>query len=149
MKSKEDFNSRGLFETQLSRAFTTEKCFNLEILESRVKLAIKNNRKHSLIIKLGIFGSLALFTFVGFLTVLYVAGQQIISSPLSELVQMMFSDLILIKVAWQEFLMSLVESLPVVPLVSILLALLILLVIVKFAYYYLSAYSILKRHYEI
>lgn len=88
-------------------------------LADRVIFAIERKKRFYASIKLVIYSVVATTSFVGLAIVWRVEGSAIINSEAIQLLSLLFSDFSLIVNYWQDYTLSLLESLPVVSIIVV------------------------------
>jgi len=108
---------------------------NEKRLFNQIMFRIKaEQRKAVLKRKIGIFAFVLAVSFVGFVPAFSMAWTGIANSGFIQLFSLAFSDTKIVMTYWQNFILSLLESLPIIGLLITGISLLVLLGSLKFLY---------------
>ncbi len=88
-------------------------------LAERVIWAIERRKRFYAFVKLAVYSFVAIASSVGLAVAWSIEGSNIINAKAINLLSLLFSDFSVISQYWQEYIFSLLESLPVVSIIAI------------------------------
>lgn len=88
-------------------------------LAGRVLLAVERKKRFYAFVKLAIYSAITLASSAGSVIIWRAEGPNIINSEALSLLALLFSDFALVAKYWQEYAISVLESLPAVSLIAV------------------------------